>query len=322
MTLISLIIPVYKVEKHIEKCIRSVLAQSYRQFEVVLVDDCTPDRSVTLAEALLASQTEIPYRIIRMQQNSGISAVRNIGLAEAMGDFILFIDSDDWMEPTMLARLAETAVNDGADMVFCRARNVYELSERRETLPSLPAGRWERDQVLLALFKGIVPTHLCKLLISKHLYQGVQFPVGVIYEDVLTLPYIVDKARTIYFIDDILYNYMQREGSITKSYNPELARIITTFESMSAFFTSKLTTSKLRLAYQRYIYLTYHVIACHAVYFSVNYEQAEMTLRACAKSAHYRAILRLLICQPSRTIADLLLLKTFPRQFYRSHKPR
>lgn len=322
MIAISLIIPVYNVEKHIEKCIRSVLDQTYRQFEIILVDDCTPDQSISLAESLLASQTEIPYQIVRMPQNSGISAVRNTGIAAASGDFLLFIDSDDWVEPTMLARLAETAVSMGADMVFCRARNVYELSDRRETLSSLPAGSWNRDQVLLALFKGIVPTHLCKILIAKQLYNDITFPVGLVYEDVLTLPYLVDKANAIYFIDDILYNYMQRAGSITKSYNPKLGGVVTAFEAMSAFFKPRLKTSKLRLAYQRYIYLTYHVIACHAVYFSENYEQAEMTLRACGGNIRYKTTLRLLIYQPSRTIAELLVLKSFPRRFYRSHQPR
>src|SRR5690606_24074337 len=124
--------------------------------------------------------------------------------------------------------------------------------------------------VLFALFKGIVPTHLAKILIAKHLYIDITFPVGLVYEDVLTLPYLVDKAHAIQFIDDILYNYMQREGSITKSYNPKLAGVITALEAMSAFFKPRLKTSKLWLAYQRYTYLTYHVIACHSVYFSTN----------------------------------------------------
>lgn len=319
MCSLSIIIPIYNVEKYIGKCIESVINQTYRQFEIILVNDCTPDKSVEVAESLLAAQDEIPYRIITMPINSGIAEVRNTGIDAATGKFVLFVDSDDWIEANMLERLVETALQEQADMVYCRVRQVYEGSKRSETLSSLPAGRWDKDEVLLAIFKGVVPTHMYKILTLKELYDGVQFPKCLVYEDVLTLPYLIDKARTIYFIDDVLYNYVQRQGSLTKSFNPNLGEVVNASSALNSFFSEKLANVAFQLAYKRYEYLMYHVIACHAVYYSPTYEIAKNTLLACRNMLHVRIILRLLVYKPSRTIAELLLLKASPSRFYANH---
>ncbi|MGK6353277.1 glycosyltransferase family 2 protein [Parapedobacter sp. DT-150] len=309
MSRVSVIIPVYNVEQYIEKCILSVLSQTYRHFEIIVVNDKTLDQSIELANAILSKQVEIPYQIIHMPENSGISAARNTGIEAAKGDHLLFIDSDDWIEPEMLQKLVGASEQQNADMVFCRVRQVYEQSDRFEVLKSLPEGLWNKQESLLRLFKGDYPTHIYKILISKSLFDGIRFPIGIVYEDVLTLPYLLDNANTIYFIDDVLYNYLQRPGSLTKSYNAKLEGVVREFTAMDRYFQDRLTDKKLKIAYRRYVYLTYHVIACHAIYFSPDSEQLNQILRNCCNAVSYRTIFRLLASHPSKTIAHLLVLK-------------
>ncbi len=318
MPKISVIIPIYKVEKYIEKCISSILNQTYRDFEIILVDDHSPDSSSTLANNMLELQTEIPYRIIYKKKNAGLSAARNTGIEISKGDFLLFIDSDDWIEKDMLRIMIETSSSRNAEMVVSRVRQVYEENSNFHVLKSIKSGVISGNEALSELLKGKFPAHIFKILFKKHLFEINKFPEGTVYEDSLTLPYLLFEANRVCFIDDILYNYLQRIGSITKSYNPHLIKVCEQITLMKNDFELLLHKNQ-KILLDRYIYFIYIVLVEHISILSPNYEKAKETLLYCRKNIEIIVLFRLFKQRPSKTVLLLLLLKISPFQFYKRY---
>ncbi|TCC97278.1 glycosyltransferase family 2 protein [Pedobacter hiemivivus] len=319
MCLISIIVPVYNVEEYIEKCISSLLQQTNKNFEIIIVDDQSPDQSINLASKLLSTQNAIAYQIITSEKNGGLSAARNLGISKSNGKFLLFVDSDDWIEINTVQKLVEATSTKDSEMFFFRVRQVYGDSDRVDILKSIEPATIHGKKALSLLFKGKYPAHICKILIDKKLFSDIKFPEGKIYEDVLTLPYLLYKTNNVTFIDDILYNYYQRSGSITKSYNPKLEEVIDQLSLMDHHF-SEILSSKLLTQFKRYTYLTYHVIICHTIYYSVDFEKSKAVLLKIKKALSLTTLLKITVTQPSKAIADLILLKTFSKLFYKKYK--
>src|SRR5690606_20911637 len=112
---------------YIERCIRSILEQSFRDFELIVIDDCGSDSSIDICKTLL-EESDITYKIIYNEKNEGLSESRNIGVRNSISNFILFIDSDDWLDPLMLEKLFNAAVHHNADVVSCKATRYWEDS--------------------------------------------------------------------------------------------------------------------------------------------------------------------------------------------------
>ncbi|MES2426940.1 MAG: glycosyltransferase family 2 protein [Bacteroidota bacterium] len=314
MPRISVIVPIYKVEEYIEKCLSSILDQTYKDFEIIVVNDQSPDNSALLSQNLLEAQDKIPFNIVHREKNGGLSAARNSGIAVAKGDFLLFIDSDDWIDQNMLLKLIESADSKGSEIIVCRIQQVYDNSDKTEVLDSVTPSTITGHEALLKLFNGEYPAHICKLLIAKTLFTDVQFPVGKIYEDVLTLPYLLQKTKSVTFINDILYNYLQRPGSITKSYNSNIEQVIEQFSIMNNDF-KKLVNKSVLLSLRKYIYRVYHVIVCQSIYYSKDHAQIETDLIKCRDNIKLGDLFRLLLKKPSRTITSLLTLKISTNRF-------
>lgn len=319
MLQISVIIPIYKVEPYIEKCITSILDQTYKDFEIILVDDHSPDRSIELAKELLKNQSRIPYKIISKEKNGGLSAARNAGIENSSGIFLLFIDSDDWIETEMLQKLFEAINNSKAEMAICRVRQVYENNlTNSEVLKSLPSGIISGKQALTNLFRGEFHAHIWKVLFSKSLFDTIRFPEGIVYEDMLTLPYLLKGDIKVCFIDDVLYNYLQRTGSITKSYNPDIIKVCNKLQMMQNDFNN-LLDNRQKMFFIRYIYLGYLTLVEHASILSPSYAQAEEVLLACKKSIKTTELFEQLMRKPGRSMLLLLLLKASPYRFFKRY---
>ncbi len=319
MPRISVIIPVYNVEIYIEKCIHSVLNQTFEDFEIVLVDDCSPDRSIELAKELLEGQSQIPYQIISKEKNEGLSAARNTGIENSNGHYLLFIDSDDWIEKETLQKLYESISITKAAIVICRVRQVYDDDiKNSEVLKSLPAGILTGKQTLTNLFKGDINAHIWKILFSKSLFNTTRFPVGVVYEDMLTLPYLLVNESKVSFIDDVLYNYLQRRGSITKSYNPDIINVCNKLQEMEIDL-KYLLDNRQKSYFIRYIYLGYLTLVEHASILSPSYDKAVDVLLACKKNTKTVEIFKQLMRKPGRSMLLLLLLKISPYKFFKRY---
>ncbi|MDR0914209.1 MAG: glycosyltransferase [Oscillospiraceae bacterium] len=214
--MISVIIPVYNVEKYLKRCVDSVLAQTYQDFEIILVDDGSTDNGGKLCDEYAALNDRI--RTIH-QANGGLSAARNTGIDEANGEYISFIDSDDWIAETFLEVLYNTAVNNNADISTVRyyeiwedgRKEVFTLSPENKVMPGLEAMELVCDNP-----KYIEHT-VCNKLFKKHLFNQLRFKVGIVYEDWRLTYKLLYFSNTVAVNDEILYFYFQRSGSIRKS---------------------------------------------------------------------------------------------------------
>lgn len=321
MVNISVIVPVYKVEIYIEKCIHSLLAQTFNNFEIILIDDQSPDRSIHLAEEILKNQTRVHYKIISKGKNEGLSAARNTGIENSDGEYLLFIDSDDWIEKETLQKLFESAISTEAGMVVFGIREVYNDTTKFEVIKGLPAGVLSGKQALIKLFNDEFPAHICKILFSKSLFDTTRFPVGVVYEDMLTLPYLLVKEKRVCFIDDILYNYLQRPGSITRSYDPGIVKVCDKLREME--IDLKLLLDENQKIYSTlYVYTSYLILCHHSSTLSPNYKKAKELLLTCRKNIKTIHLFSLLKERTLRSMFQFFLLKVSPYSFFKKYNSR
>ncbi|WP_121809108.1 glycosyltransferase family 2 protein [Mucilaginibacter kameinonensis] len=222
MSLITVIIPVYNVELYIGECIQSLLDQSFGDFDIVIIDDCSPDNSITIAREMLSQQSQIRWTIIKHKKNGGLSASRNTGIKVAEGDYLCFIDSDDWIGKDMFSELIKAAEHTQADAVCC---NYYLEYEKR----SVESFGGVSDEMIFDTAEAVSEMLLCRHLVfsawakiyRKSLFTTwkIEYPVGVYYEDVPTTTQLFLKARKVVAIPYYGYHYRQRGGSIMAQKN-------------------------------------------------------------------------------------------------------
>ena len=211
---ISVIVPVYRVEKYLNDCIDSILAQTFADFELILVDDGSPDSCPALCDAAAAKDSRI--RVIH-QKNRGLSGARNAGLDAAEGEWIAFVDSDDTITPDFCAKLYHAAQEAGAQMAVCNYRQVDEaltpirkqyLHVRREVLT--PEQALEHSTLLPYMV-------VWNKLYHRSIFAQLRFAEGKLNEDTLLIAYAYEKADRIANIPDALYLYRKVAGSIVNS---------------------------------------------------------------------------------------------------------
>lgn len=212
---ISIAVPVYKVEPYLRKCIDSLLAQTMREIEIILIDDGSPDRCPEICDEYARQDQRI--KVIH-QENRGLSAARNAAIAVASGEYIMFVDSDDWVEPDFCRIPYETAESKGADMVIFSC-----IRHKGDAFWKSQAGRegsMTRDEAMRLLFKKVRFTVWNKIY-KKTLFSEISFPEGKNFEDLVVMPALIHRAESIYYINTPLYHYRFREGSVTSRKNPE-----------------------------------------------------------------------------------------------------
>ncbi|RZK36675.1 MAG: glycosyltransferase [Hymenobacter sp.] len=213
---VSVIVPVFKVEAHIEACLQSIIDQTYQDIELIVVDDKSPDNSISLAKEVFAKNKYTNFRLLENAFNSGVSASRNNGLAVATGEYVLFVDSDDTIVPTMLAEMTAVATEYEVDIVVCdtfriRVNDVQKPEVWKASLTGLVDGTAAIDAMLC--FKET--SYIWNNLYRKSLFDTIKFVDNIYYEDVLIKPLLWKKASKLYFYPKPLYNYFERSGSIT-----------------------------------------------------------------------------------------------------------
>ena len=202
--LISVIVPVYNVEAYLEECADSLLQQTLREIEIILVDDGSTDSSGQICDRYAARDPRI--RVIH-QENGGLSAARNRGIDLAQADCVMFVDSDDWVAPDYCRKPWEAMQKSGADLVFFGFRTVKKGLDR---VVSYPAGPRTKDQALEKAH-----CYAWNKLYRKELFDTIRFPLGRYHEDIAIMYDVLEHANGICGIPDVLYFYRRREGSIT-----------------------------------------------------------------------------------------------------------
>ena len=208
--LISIIVPVYKTEKYLEKCVDSILQQRYENIEVLLIDDGSPDNAGKLCETFAKADHRI--RVIH-QENGGLSSARNTGIAQAQGSYLAFVDSDDYIAPDMLFEMMNALQESNSDIAICGIKRIYSDKEVVDSVEHKICYSKKTALYLLLMDKEITSV-VCNKLYKKELFDGLYFPVGRIFEDTLFTYKTFEKAKRIVRIPYVGYNYIRHDDSI------------------------------------------------------------------------------------------------------------
>lgn len=218
--LVSFVVPIYKVEDVIEHTVKSIIKQTYRNIEVVLVDDGSPDNSVAVASKLL-QETNIKWKVIS-QKNSGLPTARNVGIQNANGEWVICPDSDDVLAPQAIETMLQAAIGSSVDCVFCGFKNVYD--DNYDSLPEHEGGVNIFDMPKLR--KLFINRELILLvpgmLLRKSYYDIVQFDRDCPHdEDIHFMWQLFYELDKVAYVDSDYYNYYIRGTSMSHSLKPE-----------------------------------------------------------------------------------------------------
>lgn len=216
-TAISVIVPIYRVEKFLPQCIESVLNQTFTDFELILVDDGSPDRCPAICDE--AAERDARVRVIH-QANAGLSAARNAGIEAAHGAWLSFVDSDDYIAPHFCEKLYQTAQRTNADCVMCSVQNVDESgklidSALMRVADEVKTGR----EVLRKIGRDDVTPYLTawNKLYRRKLFNTLRYPAGRQNEDVFVFAELFCQVQRAVCVAEPLYFYRKRIGSIMNS---------------------------------------------------------------------------------------------------------
>lgn len=230
--LITIIVPVYKVEPYIRRCVESILCQTYRRIELLLVDDGSPDNSGSICDQYARCDNRIT---VIHTKNRGVYHARNEALDIASGDYLMFVDSDDWVEPDFCETALKLALENNVEMVAFMFNNVFEgrdhsIMEKRPSVFRKP-GYMDASEAVrhLILRDSPIASYLCNKLFKRSLFDGFRFPEGRVLQDQAATYLMMLRAGRIYVSNAVLYNYLQHPGSITATTQYSLVRFASLF---------------------------------------------------------------------------------------------
>lgn len=215
MPLISVIVPIYKVEQYLDKCVQSIVSQTYQNLEIVLVDDGSPDSCPAMCDAWAEKDSRI--KVIH-KENGGLSDARNTGMAIASGQFIGFVDSDDWIAPEMYQLLYEDMLKNNSDISACGVQMVWD--DGTPSCMLTPPGTCVMDRTSAMreiIWESTVKQPVWYKLYKTESVREILFPVGKCHEDVFWSYQAFGLAKRVSVFDTPCYNYRQRNGSIMGS---------------------------------------------------------------------------------------------------------
>lgn len=222
--LISVIIPVYNSEKYLSKCVESVLAQTYLNYEIVLINDGSVDNSAQMCDTY-AEQ----YKNIRAfhKSNAGASSARNIGIKEATGKYIFFLDSDDWLEPTAFEKMITVAKKENADLVFCEAQAIDDEGKKEYTDNYNYKEQYPTDDSFSTMMKMMERKEfhvvIWMLLLDREIFtkNSLLFEEGIMYEDMILSYQLYCLSHRSAHVREKLYNRRYRANSVMTSAKTE-----------------------------------------------------------------------------------------------------
>ena len=229
---VSIVIPVYNVEPYIEECLQSVMRQTYGgKIECILVDDCGTDNSMEVTERLIEVYNGlIDFKILHHENNRGLSAARNTGIDASSGDYVYFLDSDDWISDDCIEKLVQPLVFKQYDFVLG-----HYLRDGKDFYGLYPKGEYHKNGLRQISRKGI-PVSACNKLFRKSflINNQLSFEVGKVYEDTIFSFDLACIKRIYYVVNSITYCYRRREDSITtrKDQSAKIVDIVALFQAI------------------------------------------------------------------------------------------
>jgi len=267
---VSIIVPVYNVQDFLHQCVNSIIDQTLQNIEIILVDDGSTDDSGRIADEFALKDSRIS---VIHKKNGGLSEARNVGIDAAKGDFIGFVDSDDWIEPTMFELLYNRAVSTNSEVVLC-ASTRHRLKKSQSSRIALRGnlnmfGRSVSENPWL-IYSG--QSYAWNKLYARRLFDdhSLRFPVGQWFEDSAVVYNIMASANRIQYVDEALYNYrFERPGSITSTVSPKIFDIFKSCDSIIDHFKKNdlikgVTPNVLEIIIRNHIIARFDLVLLHA----------------------------------------------------------
>lgn len=211
---VSIIIPCYNSYELMSRCLKSLENQTFKNFEVIFVDDCSTDNTLNKLESYL-KYSSLTYTILKNDMNSGPGVSRNNGIKFAKGKYVSFMDSDDWYEKDFLELMYNKIIKENVDIVMCDYFRVYSDNRKKRMCPTKCFDRKMTKEDFVALSFD----SLCCMLINKDLFNNIKLPQQFNAEDVAVVPVLIANSKGVDYISEALYNYFYREGSLSTSSN-------------------------------------------------------------------------------------------------------
>ena len=231
MPKISVIIPVYNVEDYIDECLKSVVTQTFDDFEVLVINDGSPDKSQKIIDRYVK---KYPFVHTFLKKNGGLSSARNYGLKRAKSDYVYFLDGDDFIAPDLLSKCYEVIQKNKSDIVYFDFYEYYNPDKTRVM-------KGIKDSTIIGKEKYMIsPPAAWNKVFKRSLFldHDILFPEGLWYEDLATTPRLLLFANHIDYVEVPLYYYRQREGSIMNTVNPKMFQMYDVLEILRNFFVS------------------------------------------------------------------------------------
>ncbi|MFK8275584.1 glycosyltransferase family 2 protein [Capnocytophaga cynodegmi] len=239
---VSILVPVYGVAQFIERCAISLFEQTFVDIEYIFINDCTPDNSITILERVI---TRYPHRkpkvkIIQHKNNRGLAAARNTGVQNAIGEYILHVDSDDCLEVNMVELLYNKAIQEDADLVFCD----YILDFKNSSKKVEQVWDSDKQEFIKRILSASSAPSIWNKLSKKSLYTdyGIQAIEGInLGEDFLVVPKLLYHSKKVAKVSEFLYHYnLTNPNSYTKDYSKKnIDNVITVLNDLTLFFKKK-----------------------------------------------------------------------------------
>ncbi len=214
--LVSVIVPVYATEAYLDKCVRSIVEQTYRNLEIILVDDGSPDNSPEMCDRWAEADCRI--KVIH-KKNGGLSSARNAGIDCATGDYLSFVDSDDWIALNLFERVMWIFESHDPDIVTFDCNRINEKGEIYAATENITDRMLSQEEALTELLKGNINNYAWNKVYKKKVFSKIRFPVGRVWEDMAISYKLFLNAEKIYSCPAALYYYFTRSDSISKKIN-------------------------------------------------------------------------------------------------------
>lgn len=250
---VSIIVPVYNVENYLDKCLNSLVNQTLKDIEIIIVNDGSTDNSEKIIKKYTKKYQNIKYI---KKNNEGVSEARNVGLEQATGEYIGFLDSDDWVEPNMYELMYQKAKSENFDIVACDTQAIFPNT--KTYISSNIKNDYVKNTELMIDAYAVIWNKIYK----KDIIQNIKFKKNMNFcEDVEFLYMVYSKINKIGVIKEPLHNYLQREGSLTNVYDKKLYQLIEAMDDIVEYYKKNKIYYKykkeLEYTYVRYLYATF-----------------------------------------------------------------
>lgn len=241
---ISIIVPVYNVENYLAKCLDSLVNQTYQNIEILIVNDGSKDSSGKIIQDYAQ---RFPDKIKAFnKENGGLSDARNFGIDQSAGDYLGFVDSDDYVTETMFEEMLNLAVKHQAEMVICNIQKVEEHGTVTQKLTQIPNMPEKIDlETHFSIFSDL-SYFACNKLFRKELFKDKRFKKGVHFEDIQLIPQLLLECKTLAQTQNFHYQYLERTDSISKTHTEKGLDILKAVKDVEVVFHKSLYSTKLK----------------------------------------------------------------------------